>query len=80
MTSREDMKPWIIAALKSLGGRAWPSEVAEYIWRNYETEIRVSGPMLYTWQYDARWAAMSLRKAGTLKAVNRRRDLPWELA
>jgi hypothetical protein len=80
VASREEMKPWIIAALDSLGGRAWPSDVARYIWHNYEAEIRSSGPLLYTWQYDTRWAAMSLRKAGRLKAVNGRRDLPWELA
>lgn len=36
--------------------------------------------MLYTWQYDIRWAAQQLRNEGTLKLVNRCRDLPWELA
>ena len=35
--------------------------------------------MLYTWQYDVRWAAQSLRDEGKLKPVNNRRDLPWEL-
>ncbi len=44
------------------------------------TFLRDSGDMLYTWQYDIRWAAQQLRNEGTLKPVNRRRDLPWELA
>lgn len=35
--------------------------------------------MLYTVQYDVRWAAQSLRNEGKLKPVNNRRDLPWEL-
>ncbi|MGY9210632.1 hypothetical protein ACTM4X_25350, partial [Citrobacter freundii] len=47
---------------------------------SYEAELRDSGDMLYTWQYDIRWAAQQLRNEGSLKPVNRRRDLPWELA
>ncbi len=80
MASREDMKAWVVAALNSLGGKAWPSDVAKYIWDNYEAELRLSGALLYTWQYDVRWAAQSLRNSGKLKAVHGRRDLPWELA
>ena len=80
MASREDMKAWVVCALTSSGGMAWPSEVAKYIWDNYEAELRHSGKLLYTWQYDARWAAQSLRNSGKLKAVHGRRDRPWELA
>lgn len=79
MASREDMKAWVVTALTSLGGKAWPSDVAKYIWDNYEAELRRSGKLLYTWQYDVRWAAQSLRNSGKLKAVHGRRDLPWEL-
>ena len=79
MATREDMKKWVVAALKSLGGKAWPKDVARYIWDSYEVEIRRSGALLYTWQYDARWAATAMRKAGILKAVHGRTDLPWEL-
>ena len=57
MASREDMKAWVVTALTSLGGKAWPSDVAKYIWDNYEAELRRSGKLLYTWQYDVRWAA-----------------------
>lgn len=80
MATRNDMKNWVIVALKSLGGKAWPSEVAKYIWDSYEFELRRSGNLLYTWQYDVRWAALTLRKTGVLKPVFGRRDLPWELA
>ena len=77
--TRDDMKVWVLSALRSLGGKAWAGDVAKYIWHTYEAELRASGPMLYTWQYDARWAATSLRKEGKLKPVHGRRDLPWEL-
>ena len=80
MASREDMKAWVISALTSLGGMAWPSEVAKFIWDHYEHELKRSGNLLYTWQYDVRWAAQSMRNSGRLKAVHGRRDLPWELA
>jgi hypothetical protein len=80
MASREDMKGWVVLALKSFGGKGWPKDVAKYIWEHYEPELRKSGNLLYTWQYDVRSAAQSLRDAGVLKPVNRRRDLPWEIA
>ena len=79
MATREDMKVWVISGLTSLGGRAKPSEVAKYIWDNHESDLMGSGALLYTWQYDVRWAAQSLRNSGKLKAVHGRRDLPWEL-
>lgn len=78
-SNRESMKQWIIECLRERGGSAWPREVSKYVWESYEAELRDSGDMLYTWQYDIRWAAQQLRNEGTLKPVNRRRDLPWEL-
>ncbi len=80
MIKRDDMMPWVVKCLESHGGKAWPKDVAKYIWENYESQLRSSGNMLYTWQYDVRWAAQTLRNNGTLKPVNRRRDLPWELS
>ncbi|HIC8823640.1 TPA: hypothetical protein ACW719_003534 [Klebsiella aerogenes] len=80
MVTREDMKQWIILCLQEGNGSAWPREVSKYVWDNYESELKASGDVLYTWQYDIRWAAQQLRYDGILKSVNRRRDLPWELA
>ena len=80
MATREDMKGWVIRALKSSGGKSWPKDVAKFIWDHYEPELKRSGSLLHTWQYDARWAAQSLRNDGTMKPVHGRRDLPWELA
>lgn len=80
MITRYEMTHWIVAYLKSSGGKGWPKDVSKYIWDNYESELRASGSLLYTWQYDVRWAAQKLRNDGVLKPVNGRRDLPWELA
>lgn len=80
MATREDMKAWVLVALKSFGGKGWPKDVAKYIWEHYESDLKKSGNLLYTWQYDVRWAAQSLRDSGILKPVHGRRDLPWEIA
>lgn len=53
--------------------------MSKYIWDKYEQELKASGSMLYTWQYDLRWAAQRLRNEKKLKPVHKRRDLPWEL-
>lgn len=80
MATRDDMKDWIIHCLKERGGSGWPREVSKYVWENHEAELRRSGDLLYTWQYDIRWGAQQLRNSGVLKPVHGRRDLPWELA
>lgn len=40
MATRENMKKWVVEALTSVGGTAWPKDVAKYVWDNYEIEIR----------------------------------------
>ncbi|CNG52390.1 hypothetical protein OU748_004144 [Yersinia enterocolitica] len=80
MVTRDSMKVWIVECLNSRGGAGWPKDVAKYVWEKYESELKASGDILYTWQYDLRWAAQQLRNADILKPVNNRRDLPWELA
>jgi hypothetical protein len=78
--TREDLQPLIIAALKANGGRARVYQVCKYVWDNHEDQIRLSGKLLYTWQYDIRWAAQLLRDAGILKPAHGDRTKPWELA
>ncbi len=80
MVTRESMKFWIVECLESRGGSGWPKDVAKYVWDSYESDLRSSGDILYTWQYDLRWAAQQLRNTGVLKPVHGRTDLPWELA
>ncbi|RUS67182.1 hypothetical protein CUZ56_01123 [Saezia sanguinis] len=80
MITRTDFKPWILEALQSLGCKGYPKDVAKYIWEKKKHILQNSGDILYTWQYDTRWAALALRKEGKLKAVDGRKDLPWEIA
>ncbi|MBI1356127.1 MAG: hypothetical protein GC160_17440 [Acidobacteria bacterium] len=78
--TKEDLKIWVVEALRSLGGRATVFEVSKHIWTHHEPELRGAERLLYTWQYDIRWAAKKLRDEGVMKAVDGSRSRPWELA
>ena len=62
MTTKGELTTWTVAALRALGGSAHLIDVAKWIWANREDELRRSGDLFYTWQYDLRWAATKLRK------------------
>ncbi|WP_031326568.1 hypothetical protein ACTTAL_13080 [Rhodobacter capsulatus] len=60
MATKSDLVVWVQDALKDHGGIASIVEVARHIWMNHEPDLRASGDMFYTWQYDMRWAAQRL--------------------
>lgn len=71
---------WLEEVLRAKGGRASLIEVCKYVWEHHEQELRDSGDLFYTWQYDIRWAATALRKKGIMvnKDVSPRGI--WELS
>jgi hypothetical protein len=80
MARKEDFSDWLSKALKVYNGRATIVNVCKYIWENYETELRRSGDLFYTWQYDIRWAATRLRKQGIMRAPEQSPKGIWELS
>jgi hypothetical protein len=70
MLTREDLQEWLVDALHALGGAASPKEVCRYIWTHHEDDLRSGGDLLYTWQYDIRWANQILRDKGITKTSN----------
>ncbi|WP_217636911.1 hypothetical protein [Dendrosporobacter quercicolus] len=54
-------------------------DVCKYVWEHYEKELKASGNLFYTWQYDIRWAATRLRKAGVMKSADEEESGIWEL-
>ena len=80
MAERDDLRTWVLEGIRAHGGSATPIEVAEYIWRNHEQDLRASGDLFYKWQYDMRWAAQTLRDEGILAAKHGRRGGTWDLA
>ncbi|WP_263559745.1 hypothetical protein [Paenibacillus polymyxa] len=78
MLSKSDLGQFIIDCLKQNNGRATLIDVSKYIWKNHEDQLKQSGDLFYTWQYDYRWQATELRKKGVLKEAGKSKY--WELA
>ena len=57
MASRDDLIDWVYKAVQGNGGKTKLVNVARHIWENHESELRSSGDLFYTWQYEMRWAA-----------------------
>lgn len=71
MVTKNDLCRWVVDAIRAKGGTAAIVEVAEEIWANHEADLRLSDRLFYTWQYDMRWCALELRKAGTLAPASK---------
>lgn len=74
MASKSDLQDWILEALQKLGPST-VTEVAKKIWADHEAELRQSGDLFFTWQYDMRWQAQKLQDQK--KLVKRKTDLRW---
>lgn len=66
MAHRNDLPDWIVEALRGLGGAGTIVEISRAVWDRHEDDLRESGDLFYTWQYDLRWAGLKLRKADVL--------------
>lgn len=80
MAERADLVNWLEAVLGGLGGEATLVEVSRRIWEQHEEELRASGDLFYTWQYDLRWAAHRLRRSGRMKAAEDAPSGTWQLS
>jgi hypothetical protein len=76
---RADLEDAVVDALNALGGTGSIPKVAEQIWIAREVDLRSSGELFFTWQYDIRWAAQRLQDAGKLEKVKRAGKSVWEL-
>lgn len=80
MANRDDITLWIVEALRSSGGSGKIVDIAKYIWEHKSEEIKADkGNLLYTWQYEMRWAAQNLRHSGALLPAKRSKRGIWEL-
>jgi hypothetical protein len=68
MAERKDLDEWIVDALRCMGGRGRPIEVARFLWRQHQTQLRASGDLFYTWQQEMHAAAGRLRRRGLIKS------------
>jgi hypothetical protein len=77
--TKSHLQRWIIEALVAKNGSASPLEICKYVWANHEEDLRNSGDMFYTWQYDIRWEATNLREKGKLLSAKQSPRGIWQL-
>jgi len=70
MSYKDDLKDWVLSAVKENGGEATLVEVAKHIWANHKDDLQRHGDAFYVWQYDMRWAAQYLRDEGLFVAAD----------
>lgn len=80
MATRHDLTGWVIEALRALKGHGSIPQVSREVCSAHEDELRASGDLFYTWQYEIRWAAQKLRNNGTLAPAPRGQNRGWSLA
>lgn len=76
---RYDLPDILYSAIKDMGGQTNIIDVCKYVWEKYESDLRHSGDLFYTWQYDIRRAATELRKSKRMKAADISPRGIWEI-
>ena len=79
MLTKQDLPNLVLDALRHLGGSGSVVDVAREVWQRNEPQLRASGDLFYTWQYDLRWAAQHLRNGGQLAPTSRGAASRWTL-
>ena len=77
--NREQLLSAVVRALEANGGSATIVQTAKYIWDNSEADLKASGNLFYTWQYEMRWAAQKLRDNGKLTLGRENGRNVWQL-
>ena len=79
MATKYDLVDWLVDALFACGGSGRIPELCKHVWNTHEHDLRRSGDLFYTWQYDIRWAAQELRDRGKIKPNGSVPRGVWEL-
>ncbi|RXJ69358.1 hypothetical protein CRV08_04970 [Halarcobacter ebronensis] len=79
MATKNDLQDWVFNALKALDGKGTIVQVAKHIWENHSDDLKSSGDLFYTWQYDIRWAATELRKTNKILPAEKSPKGQWAL-
>jgi hypothetical protein len=80
MAEKEALQQWVVDSLRSRGGSASLVDVCRDVWQVHESDLRMSGDLFYTWQYDIRWAAQKLRDNAVLVPDEEAPRGIWRLA
>ena len=79
MITKEMLPDLLYSVLKKMGGSASLLAVCKKFYSIYEVELKSSGDLFYTWQYDIRWAATTLRKTDRMIDAKVSPNGVWEI-
>ncbi|MCL2799149.1 MAG: hypothetical protein FWD54_02575 [Endomicrobia bacterium] len=71
---RQDLPNLLYKTIKSLGSKAVMIDIFKKFWKLYSEELKKSGDLFYTWNYDIRWAATELRKQKRMKPASKKEN------
>ena len=77
--TKEMLPDLLYGILRDMGGHGSIISICKRFWSEYENELRNSGDLFYTWQYDIRWAATTLRKTGRMIDAKASPSGVWEI-
>ena len=72
MSTKQDLKKYIVEALEHLHGSASIIDISKEIWRRQQGNLYNGGSIFYTWQYDMRWAAHQLKLENKINTNDQR--------
>jgi hypothetical protein len=79
LAKRDDLQQWVLEALRDIGGSGNIVQVAKHLWKHHEQDLRASGDMFFTWQYDMRWACTKLRERRLVQPAEESARGEWKL-
>jgi hypothetical protein len=79
VATKDDLRRWLIEALNANSGRGSIVDLCRHVWEQHEEELRQSGDLFFTWQYDIRWVATQLRKGRVIRSAESSKAGIWEL-
>lgn len=76
---REDLPAALYVVMKKMGGEGTLLDICKEFWNQFESDLQNSGDLFYTWQYDIRWAATTLRKLGKMEDASNCEKGVWKI-
>ena len=77
--TKTDLPDLLYKTIKNLGGKATTINIFKEFYKLYENDLKNSGDLFYTWNYDIRWAATELRKTKRMKLASDTSKGIWEI-
>ncbi len=68
--TRKDLPDVLYNIIKDLGGSGSMIQIFKKFWIENNHKFTENDDIFYTWNYDIRWAATSLRKQGRMKPAS----------